>query len=148
MTDGADKRLTWVLGILVVISALGVVYASATPDQRIDPYTELYLEGLGGNASDYPQSLTVGESGRLTVGVSNHETRRMEYTLVFRLDNETVDSRTISVEGGETWESEQSFAPESAGRKRFNVLLYRGLEARTTADPYETVYLWVTVREP
>lgn len=147
MSDRSNRRLTWLLAAAVVLSTLGVVYASATPNQRIDPYSELYLKGLDGNASDYPQNLAVGETGRLVVGLSNHENRAMEYTLVFRLGNETIESRTVTVGDRETWEREYAFTPDSSGRKRFEVRLYRGSEASPSAEPYKSVYLWVAVEE-
>lgn len=147
MTGKRERRLTRLLVVLIAVSVVATVYLSATPDQRTDPYTELYLEGRNGTAGDYPQNLTVGETGTLTVGVSNHEHRRMQYTLVYRFDNETTERRTIAVESEAVWEEEYRFTPQSAGRERLEVLLYRDGDASFPAKPYRSVNLWVTVHE-
>ena len=145
MVDLDERRLTLLLVGAIIVSTVGIVYFSATPNQRTDPYTEFYIEGEGGNASDYPQDLTVGEAGSLTVGIGNHEHRAMQYTLVMRLDDETIRTQTITVENDETWEGERSFSPSSSGRQRLQLLLYRGDTVPQNAEPYRTVYLWGTV---
>lgn len=147
MNDRNERYLTWFLVAFLVLSVLGTVYLSATPAQRTDPYTELYVEGPDGNASDYPQRLSVGESGNVTVGVSNHENRWMQYTLVYRLGAEQIGKQTISIEGEESWEGKRSFTPKEPGRKQLQIHLYRGAQPPPNADPYRTVYLWVSVRE-
>lgn len=147
MVNVDERRLTLLLVGAIIVSTVGVVYLSATPNQRADPYTELYIEGDGGNASDYPQELDVGEGGTLTVGIGNHEHRAMKYTLVMRLDDETIRTQTITVGNDETWEGERSFTPSSSGRQRLQLLLYQGDTAPRNAAPYRTVYLWVTVDE-
>ena len=147
MNDERERLLTWVLALALVASLAGVVYLSVTPQQNTEPYTELYVLGPDGNASDYPKELAVGESGTLIVGISNHEHRSMQYTLVLQLGSETEGVRTVSLEGGATWERELSFAADSPGRKHLEIRLYRGDEVSSTAEPYRTASLWVTVRE-
>lgn len=146
MNDRWERRLTWALIAALVVSLSGVVYVSLTPHQQTDPYTELYILGSEGNASEYPQRLNVGETGRLTVGISNHEHRTTQYTLVYRLGNETIGTRTVSVESGETWQENLSFVPDSPGDKRLRIALYRG-EEPSGSDPYRSVYLLISVNE-
>lgn len=147
MNDQRERRVTWLLVAALVVALLGVVYISATPEQRTDPFTELYIVGSEGNASDYPQRVSVGESGQLTVGITNREHRTMQYTLVSRLGNETIDTRTLSLGSGETRRIDLSFTPESPGRKRLLISLYRGDEVPPGSEPYRSVYLWVMVDE-
>ncbi len=36
-------------------------------------FTEFYILGLEGKADNYPDELTVGEEGRVILGIVNHE---------------------------------------------------------------------------
>lgn len=147
VNDRHERLLTWGLAVLLVVSLVGIVYFSATPQQRTDPYTEFYVLGPDGNASDYPKELSVGESGSVIVGISNQEHHSMQYTLVLQIDSETKDSQTVSVENGETWEQEHSFTPESPGQKQLRILLYRGDDISTDSEPYRSLRLSITVQE-
>lgn len=147
VTPERERQLMLVLSVALVASVLGVVYLSFTPDQGTDPYTEFYLLGSEGNASDYPKDLSVGEPGAFTVGIGNHEHRSMRYTLVFQLENDTIDTKTASVERGETREEEYVFVPRSAGYKRLQIHLYRGEVERSSGEPYLSLHLWISVRE-
>ncbi|EMA44804.1 DUF1616 domain-containing protein [Halococcus saccharolyticus] len=147
MNDDHKRLLTQVLLAVLVVSVLAIVYFSFTPEQRTDPYTEFYVLGPEGNASNYSDNLSVGENRDLTVGISNHENREMQYTLVLELDNETLNTRTVSIADQETWERNRSFTPESSGRKQLQLLLYRGESVTPELEPYRTLRLWMTVQE-
>lgn len=145
MDDRRERQVTLVLVGAILVSTLGVMYLAATPDQRADPFTEFYIEGAEGNAADYPQNLSVGETGTVTVGIANHEHQTMRYTLVMHLDGETIESQAVTVGNEETWERERSFTPRSSGRKRLQIHLYRGGDVAPDAEPYLSLRLWVTV---
>lgn len=147
VNDDRKRVLTQVLLAVLVVSVLAIAYFSFTPEQRTDPYTEFYVLGPEGNASNYSDNLSVGENRDLTVGISNHENREMQYTLVFELENETVDTRTVSIADQETWERNRSFTPASPGRKQIQILLYRGESVTPESEPYRTLRLWMTVQE-
>ena len=53
-------------------------------------FTEFYVLGAGGKIGDYLTNLTLGESGTVTLGVVNREYEEVNYTIVIKLDNETV----------------------------------------------------------
>lgn len=139
------RALTWVLAIAVLASLVGVLYIAVTPQQTTDPYTEFYILGTDGNASNYPTNLSVGETGTLIVGISNHEHRTVTYTVLFRFENRTAASRTVTVNDDETWEDEVSFTPQSTGRKPLRILLYKGENADPSQDAYRSLRLWVNV---
>lgn len=145
MRDSAERALTWTLALALLASVVGVAYLAAAPPETTDPYTEFYLLGTGGNASGYPTNLTVGETGEVVVGISNHEHERMRYTVVAVLDGEMVERRSVRVPDGETWEGTVEFTPDSPGRKRLDVLLYR--ERPTSSELYRDLRLFVEVRE-
>lgn len=147
MSSDRQRQLTWVLAVTLVASLFGVVYLSFTPEQDTDPYTEFYILGSEGNASDYPKNPTVNERATLIVGITNHEHHSMQYTLVFQLGNETIDTKTVSVESGETWEQEQVFIPQSAEQEQLHLFLYRGEQVESSSEPYQSLHLWVDVQE-
>jgi len=68
-----SRVATWVLAIALVVSVAAVVYVALTLQDMTDPYTEFYVLGPDGNASEYPTRLAPGEMGEVIVGVSNHE---------------------------------------------------------------------------
>jgi uncharacterized membrane protein len=142
-----SRVLTWVLALVLVASLVMVVYVAANPPETGDPYTEFYILGPEGNASGYPTNLTVGETGEFIVGISNHEQQELTYTVALRVDNRTLETRTVSVGDGETWEESMSFTPESAGEKRLRILLYRSESAGGTAEAYRSLRLFVNVSE-
>ena len=68
-----SRVATWVLAIALVVSVVAVVYVTLTLQNTTDPYTEFYVLGPDGNASEYPTRLAPGETDEVILGVSNHE---------------------------------------------------------------------------
>jgi len=136
-----SDTLTLVLAIALVVAICGTILIVVIP-QPSAPFTELFLLGPGGNASDYPTNLTVGQTANVTAGVVNHENANVNYTVVVSLDNATVTSRSFSLANGEQWESSFSFAPTHSGMgQKLNFNLFK------EGDPnvYRSVYLYLTV---
>ena len=150
MVDGIlpkrlERAITGVLFVSLVLSLVGVGYVATIEPVEPESFTEFYILGPGGNATDYPTNLTVDETGSVIVGISNHENEDLTYTVLFELDNTTVATNAITVGDGETREELMSFTPESPGRQRLRILLYVGTEADTTTEPYRNLRLWVNV---
>jgi len=139
--------LTWVLAVMLIVALAGVVYVSVTPGAEEDPYTEFYILGPDGNASDYPTNLSTGETGEFIVGITNNEHQSMTYTVVLMLDNESVTEQTVEVEEGETWEGMLRFTPEDDGVKQLDTLLYIGEDPDLDDEPYRKLELVVNVTE-
>jgi len=57
-----------------------------------DAFTEFYILGSNGTASDYPRNLSVGEDVTVILGIVNHEFRTINYTIDIWLINQTIDS--------------------------------------------------------
>lgn len=136
-----NTALTLFLAIVLVLAIFGVILIVVLP-QPGEPFTELFLLGPGGNASDYPTNLTVGQTANVTVGVVNHENANANYTLVVSLDNAPVASRSFSLANNDQWENSIPFAPTHSGMgQKLEFDLYKG------SDPsvYRSVYLYVTV---
>ncbi|WP_160113909.1 DUF1616 domain-containing protein [Halobellus limi] len=137
-----ERAVTWVLAVALLASLFGVVFFAANPPTVTEPFTEFYILGPDGSATDYPTNLSVGESGTVIVGVTNHEHEAVSYTVVMKLDNETVGERPVRLGDEETWEGEMSFTVEEPGRQRLRLELYRG---EVSGEPYRSLRLWVHV---
>ena len=136
-----NTALTVVLAIILVAAICGVILIVVLP-QPSEPFTELFLLGPGGNASNYPTNLTVGQTANVTVGVVSHENANANYTLVGTLDNATITTRSFSLANNEQWENSISFAPTHSGMgQKLGFYLFKG------GDPnvYRSVYLYLTV---
>ena len=107
-------------------------------------FTEFYILGPGGMADDYPTHFVLGESGTVIVGVVNHEYRVVNFSLMLKLDNETLQGpEPIMLAHNETWEQEVTFAPDKAGHDmKLQFLIYK--EDNYTV-PYRDLHLWVNV---
>jgi uncharacterized membrane protein len=136
-----NTALTVFLAIVLVLAIFGTVLIIVLP-QPGEPFTELYLLGPAGKAADYPTNLTVGQTGNVTVGVVNHENTNANYTLVVRLDNATVATRSFSLANNEKWQDSIAFKPTHRGTgQKLDFNLYKG------SDPnvYRSVYLYLNV---
>lgn len=152
-TSTGDRRetlnrvLTVVLLALLAVALVGVIYVAVNPIQTTDPYTEFYLLGPDGNASNYPTQLEPGEEGTVIVGITNHETEEVTYHLRVVTRNRTLATRSPSLANEETWEEEVSFRLEESGQYRVRFLLYKTPPSDPPGDPYLTTRLLVTVGE-
>jgi uncharacterized membrane protein len=139
-TERLDKTLVLVLLVVLVASLVATGYLIATPIGGA--YSELYLLGSSGKASEYPTNLTVNQTTNVTVGVVNHENANANYTLVVTLDNATVATRSFSLANNEQWENSVAITPDRTGQDmKLSFLLYED----NNAAPLETTHLWVNV---
>ena len=146
----AANYLDRVLTVVLIVSILGavgtLVYASTNPKIG-ERFTEFYILGLDGNATDYPKELMVGEEGKVIVGIVNQEhedavTYRVEIT-IDGADSGTIES--LALDHDEKWEGEVIFIPEKAGEdQKVEFILYKNGED----EPYRSLHLWLDVREP
>lgn len=163
----SSRFLNVALLIAVVSSTAMLGYGLVSPASE-ETYTELMLltENESGQyiAGDYPKTLETGESATVTVGVENHEQRRVEYTIVAELQK--VDKRNGSVEirdrselarfspsvaSNDTWYTRHEFSPDMTGSDlRLSYYLYRGdAPSLVSADSaYRHTYIWLNVTRP
>jgi uncharacterized membrane protein len=134
------KLLTWVLAAVLILAVCGTILIIVLP-QPSEPFTELYLLGASGKASDYPTNLTVGQTANVTVGVVNHENGDINYTLVVTLNNKTVTTESFSLANNQTWQGSISFTATTRGSgQKLEFDLYKSGDANV----YRSVYLFVT----
>ncbi|MDI6815421.1 MAG: DUF1616 domain-containing protein, partial [Dehalococcoidales bacterium] len=139
-----DKVLSIIL-VLAISVALGMLgYIIATPGVG-ERFTEFYLLGLNGKATDYPREIRVGEQGRVIVGIVNHEREVVSYRVEIAIDGiRNKEIGPIVLEHGEKWEGEVSFSPTKLGDNQVKFLLYKGGEAEPCLKP---LHLWLKVTE-
>lgn len=143
---GLEGLVTKLLGVALGVSLVAVIGFSMAPLGAGDSYTEFYVLGQNGTASDYPENVTVGEKATVQVGVANFESRELTYTLVVRTAETTIDTRQITLAPETRWEEPVTVAFDRPGRTRLRLELYRG-EA-TDGEPNQSLQLFVEVVEP
>lgn len=145
--ETAQKVLTAILAVALVVALAGVVYIALTPQQATDPYTEFYILGAEGNASDYPTNLTAGEEATVTVGVTNREQQQVTYTMLVTAGDRLLTSRTLTVGNERTWEEPVQYTLNRTGDVRVRFLLYQGSNPTGNAEPYRLARLWTNVTQ-
>lgn len=140
-----DKALSGGLIASVVVSGALVSYFVSI--SRVgERFTEFYVLGPGGKVEGYPTNLTLGENGTVILGVLNHEYEETNYSIVVKLDNETIDSiGGIRLQHEEKWEQNYTFVPQKVGEKmKLEFLVFMNDEV----DPYRSLQLWIKIRPP
>lgn len=75
-----ERVLTIALIFAIVASICLLIYIIATPRQG-ERFTEFYILGPEGKAENYPTNLTIGEKGKVIIGIVNHEGEPVNYTV-------------------------------------------------------------------
>lgn len=91
-----DRVLSVVLVIAILSSVFALAYVIAVPRQG-EAFSEFYLLGPGGKATDYPNNITVGEEASVIVGIANHNYRTINYTVEVWLVNYTYADNTTTI---------------------------------------------------
>jgi len=148
-----DRILSIILIIAIVLAIAMVIYVIVTPKQG-EKFTEFYILGPGGKASDYPTSLGVGEVGEVIIGIVNHEYAPVTYHLKVKLSGEVIGEESIELMHNETWESPFTFEARRAGEdQKLEFLLYKnsfdeGINGQEDTEvPYRSLHLWLDVHE-
>jgi len=83
-------------GTIAKVEAFEGTYIIVTPEQ-ITKFTEFYILGPEGKAEDYPTSVQAGNRSRVIVGVVNHESMPVNYTVRILLNNTSIGVTSIDV---------------------------------------------------
>ena len=145
-TMSTQNKVLSIILVLTVLGAFGIIgYAISTPKLG-QKFTEFYILGVNNEATDYPRKLNVGQEGRVTIGIINHEYETVSYRLEIRINgakNNQVEP--IVLENDEKWTQEVSFVPQTAGeRQKVEFFLYKNGEAELYLEPLR---LWIDVKE-
>ena len=144
-----DKILTVILIIAIITAAALTIYVIVTP-KKGEEFTEFYILGEGGNASNYPTSLSAGEEGTVIVGVVNHEYEPVAYLFRAEIENKTFGERNVQLAHNETVEFlfTFSFSGGEKGKKKLEFLLFRQNQSESInlTAPYRELHLWIDFR--
>jgi len=143
---GADRVFSILLVILVLASLGSLAYVIGNPKEG-EAFTEFYILGPGGMAENYPTNYTLGDSGTVVVGITNHEHRAVDYTMELRLENRPLplpeNQKYISLEDNVSWKEPVTFTPPVEGKNmKLEFLLFNDTEKNV---PYRNVHLWINV---
>jgi uncharacterized membrane protein len=138
-----------VLAAILVVAILGAVgtagYLMVNPKVGQN-FTEFYLLGQEGKLGGYPKQFAVGEAGKITVGIVNHEHQPFSYHVTALIGGEESDTiGPVLLQDGEKWEGEITFTPKVPGdNQKVEFLLFKGNENQPSLDPLR---LWINVKE-
>ncbi len=129
-----------ILSVLLAVSA--TMYVIFEPKQETESFTEFYILGSGGVASDYPVYLTSGEKSNLTIGIVNHERRQTTYNLVVTNDGIVQIDQQITLNNQQTLQIPFNFTAGPPGTREMNFNLYK---LPDNTDVYRNLHLWLNV---
>ncbi|GAG94318.1 unnamed protein product [marine sediment metagenome] len=136
-----DKGLSIILIASIIVSATVLVYVSMNPKTG-ERFTEFYLLGSNGLASDYPTDLKVGDEGEVIIGIVNHEYENLTYRLEITLNGFLIHEEQIYLIENEKVETQFTFqAIEKGENQKLEFLLYKNQQI----EAYRTLHLWIRV---
>jgi len=137
-----DKLLSFLLAAAIVFAVGSIFYVITTPKTG-EKFTEFYILGEKGKAEGYPRELSVGEKGRVRVGIVNHEYSPERYYVEIVISG-SLKSRTVPVilKHGQKWEKSVDFSASQPHKNlKVEFLLYR----QKDQQPYRSLHLWLDV---
>ena len=143
------EKILMVLMVLSILASVGTLAYAAVAPKEGNRFTEFYLLGSGGMASNYPTEYALGENGTVIVGIVNHEYRTVNYAMDVRLENRSLDipknMKFINLAHNETWEETLEITPPFEGTDmKLEFLLFNESEKEV---PYRELRLWINVSE-
>ncbi|UCE97110.1 MAG: DUF1616 domain-containing protein [Dehalococcoidia bacterium] len=138
-----DRALSAILiiSLLASISVLG--YTLAVPKVG-EKFTEFYVLGPQGEASDYPLEITVGEETPVILGVVNHEQGKSTYLIEIVIDGVSQSKEgSFTLENEEKWEKQTFFQINQLGNdQKVEFRLFKNGQV----NAYRSLHLWVDVK--
>ena len=140
--SGTDRILSIILVISIIIAVSATAYVIVVPKEG-EKFTEFYILGQNGTASDYPTNLTVGQTGNVTIGIVNHEYSDVNYEMVIKLNNQTINDTNITLSNNQTYLQPFMFTPSTYGQNQeLEFELYKLPDNNTV---YRSLHLWINV---
>ncbi|WP_081882645.1 DUF1616 domain-containing protein [Methanobacterium sp. SMA-27] len=140
--ESKTSRILSIILIISIILAIGTTAYIIVKPKQGETFTEFYLLGPGGKASDYPTNLTVGQNASVIIGVVNHEYKTVDYNVVVTSDGVIMSEQNITLTNGNKTEIPYNFTVSSTGTKKIEFLLYK---LPDTTNIYRSLHLFVNV---
>lgn len=135
------KILSVVLVIAIVLAISTTAYIIVKPKVG-ESFTEFYILGPGGKASDYPTNLTPNQEGNLIIGIVNHENKKTSYRLVVTSNNTVQMEQVVTLNNGEKIEIPFNFTAGNPGDRKMEFLLYKEPDNNNV---YRSLHLWLNI---
>jgi len=136
-----ERILSIILIISIILAISTTAYIIVKPKQG-EKFTEFYILGANGTASNYPTNLTTGQNGSMTIGVVNHEYTTQDYLLVVKINGTILKNQTMTLTNGQKMEIPYTFTAGSTGQKKLELLLYKLPNNQTE---YRSLHLWMNI---
>jgi uncharacterized membrane protein len=137
----SSKILSLILILSIIIAISTTAYIIVNPKQG-ETFTEFYLLGPGGIASDYPTNLTVGQNASVIIGIVNHESKTVNYHLIVSSDGTIMSEQDINIPKGNKIEIPYNFTVSSTGNKKIEFLLYK---LPDNTNIYRSLHIFVNI---
>jgi uncharacterized membrane protein len=150
---GLFSKLLSVLVMISILGATGMLGYYLASQKVGEKFTEFYVLGPEGEASDYPKEISVGDEASIILGIINHEYGEATYLVEIMVDDEPIPVSfsgdtleyigPITLAHEEKWEYEIGFAPNHVGdNQKVEFILYED------DTPYfeEPLHIWIDVK--
>jgi uncharacterized membrane protein len=135
------KILSVVLIISIILAISTTAYIIIKPKEG-ESFTEFYILGPDGKASNYPTSLTPGQEGKVIIGIVNHENNDTKYRLVVTSNGTVQMEQTLTLKDGQKVEIPFNFTAGEAGERKMEFLLYKLPDNKNI---YRSLHLWLNI---
>ena len=138
---GINKTLSAILGATIIVSFATLIYIVVTPKPG-ERFTEFYLLDSNGTASDYPTILTIGEDGKVIIGIVNHEYENVTYHLEVSFNDSLIHKEKVLLIENEKMEIPFTFTAIKKGENQKLEFLLYNIQQK---EDYRTLHLWINV---
>jgi len=117
-SGGIQNKALLAILIVAILGALGMLGCTIA-NPKVERFTEFYILGLNGKATDYPKELVVGEEARVIAGIINREGETVSYSIEIKI-NWVMNNKVgpVKLNHGEKWEKVVSFTPDRVRDKQ------------------------------
>lgn len=138
-----EKVLSIVLIISIILAIATTAYIIVKPKEG-ESFTEFYILGPGGMASDYPTNLTSGQQGNVIIGIVNHENKNTTYHLLVTYNDNVQLDQMLTLKDGEKVEIPFNFTAGDPGEGKVEFKLFKLPDDNNI---YRSLHLWINVTE-
>ena len=133
------------MSLILISAAALIVYAGTNNSNSSQDYTQLYILDTNGGTITYPLNYTLGTQQPVIVGITNHQSKSMQYNLVLTQNNnsssEQLYSKQIVLPDNSTWRNVINIKPTAIGEFKMEFSLFTSSNSSVRRE----VYLWANV---
>jgi len=140
---GGTGRVLAIFLLVAVLTAAGSLGYAVTGPGPGDRYTEFYVMGSGGEATDYPRETSAGQAVYVTLAIVNHEHEPTGYRVDIVTGGETIRSLTTgTLDHNQEWQAQAGFVLDEPGEnQKVEFRLYAGGSSEPYFDDSPFIYL-------